>query len=145
MSTQRSSLIGIRIHHLEGFDRARQEVERIADDLAQQFLRRGQCAFGGNHRRGGAVMGGARLLHIRDGNEPDLIARLGLLELASHRDQRDLLGLEIILCAEHVEIALRDPLHQVLLRGLVVRLGLRHLRIRALQAPPSSPSETNSA
>ncbi len=83
--------------------------------------------------------------HVGDGDESDLIARLGLLELAVDRDQRDLLRLEIILRAEHIEIALRDALHQVLLRGLVVRLGLRHLRIRALAAPPSFPSETDFA
>ncbi len=78
-------------------------------------------------RRGGAVVGGARLLHVGYGDQSDLIARLGLLQLAADRDQCDLLRLEVILGGENVEIALRDSLHQVLLRGLVVRLGLRHL------------------
>ncbi len=90
-------------------------------------------------------MRGAGLFHIGHGDQSDFVARLRLFELAVDRGQRDLLGLEIILRAEHVEIALRDPLHQVLLRGLVIRFGLRHLRIRALQTPPSFPSGTNSA
>ena len=48
---------------------------------------------------------------------------------------------EIILRAEHIEIALRDALHQVLLCGLIVRLGLRDLRIRALQRLPVLPAK----
>ena len=98
-------------------------------------------ALGGDHRGGGTVVGGARLLHVGDGNETDLIARLGLGQLAVDRNQRDLLRLDIVLCAEHIEVALRDPLHQVLLRGLIVRFGLRHLRIRALQRLPVLPAK----
>jgi hypothetical protein len=36
---------------------------------------------------------------------------------------------------------LRDALHQILLRGLVVRFGLRHLRVRALQGHPILPAK----
>ena len=69
----------IRIRHLEGLDRTRQEVKRVADDFPQQLLRRFQGTFGGDDRGGGRVMGGARLLHVGDRDEPDLIARLSLV------------------------------------------------------------------
>ena len=85
-------------------------------------------------------MRGAGFLDIGHGDQADLVARFGLFELAGDRGQRDLLRLQIVLRAEHVEIALRDPFHQVLLRGLVVRFGLRHLRIGTLQRFPVFPA-----
>ena len=84
---------------------------------------------------------GARLLDVGDGDQSDLVARLGLCQLAVDRHQRDLLRLQVILRSENVEIPLRHPLHEVLLRGLVVCLGLRHLRVRALQRLPVFPAK----
>jgi hypothetical protein len=102
------------------------------------------CAWR-DHGRRAAVVRGARFLHVGDGDQADFVALFGLIELVVHRGQIALLRIEVILGGEHVEIALRDAGHQVLLRGLVVRFGLRNLRIRALAGPPSSASETNSA
>ena len=141
ISTQRSSLTGSGLASSNGSMGRASESKRIAGDLAQQFLSGGQGALRGNHGRRAAVVGGARLFHIGDGDQADLIARLCLFELALDGDQRHLLGLEIVLRSEHVEVALRDALHQVLLRGLVVRLGLRHLGVRALQGHPIFPAK----
>ncbi len=86
-------------------------------------------------------MGGAGFFHIGDRDQADLKARLGLVELTLDRGERDLLCLEIVLRGENVEVTLRDALHQILLRGLVVRFGLRHLRVRALQGHPILPAK----
>ena len=55
--------------------------------------------------------------------------------------ERHLLRLEIVLRGEHVEVALRDALDQVLLCGLVVGFGLRDLGIGALQRHPVLPAK----
>jgi len=86
-------------------------------------------------------VGGSRLLDVRDGDESGLVARLGLFELPVHRRQRALLGVEIVLGRQHVEIGLRDPGHQVLLRCLVVGFGLRQLGVGPLQGDPVLPAE----
>ena len=52
-----------------------------------------------------------------------------------------MLRVEVVLRGEHVEIALRHARDQVLLCGLVIRLGLRDLGIRALQRHPILPAE----
>ena len=52
-----------------------------------------------------------------------------------------LLRFEVVARREHVEIALRDPLDQILLRSPVVRFGLRDGVIRALQVLPVLPAE----
>ena len=64
-----------------------------------------------------------------------------MFELTLDRGQRDLLSLEIILGGENIEITLRDALDQVLLRGLIVRFGLCHLGVRALQSHPIFPTK----
>jgi hypothetical protein len=86
-------------------------------------------------------MGGSRLLHVRDGDEADLVACLGLLHLPGDRGQGDFVGIDVILGGEHVEIGLRHALHQILLGRLVVRFGLRHLRIGTLEGDPVVPTK----
>jgi len=116
-------------------------IEVIAGDFAQQLLGRCQRALGRDDGRRAAVVCGAGFLDVGDGDQADLKARLGLVELPLDRDECDLLGFEVVLGGEHVEVTLRDALDQVLLRRLIVGLGLRHLRIGALQCHPIFPAE----
>ncbi len=132
---------GVRACQVERLDGTGQPVEGVAGDFAQQLQSGGQGALRGNDGRSTAVMGGAGLFHIGDGDQTDLKARLGLIELTLDGGQRDLLRLEIILGGENVEVTLRDALHQVLLRSLVIRFGLRYLGVRALQGHPILPAK----
>jgi len=52
-----------------------------------------------------------------------------------------LLRFEVVARREHVEVALRDAQDQILLGGSVVRLGLRHGLVRALEILPVLPIE----
>ena len=131
----------VRVGQLEWLDGARQSVEAVAGNLAQEFLSGGQGAFRRDHRRGAAVVSGARFFHIGDGDQADFVARLRLIELALDGSQRHLLRLEIVLGGEHIEVALRHALHQILLRGLVVRFRLRHLGVRGFQGHPILPAK----
>ena len=86
-------------------------------------------------------MGGSCFLHVGDGDQPYLIALFGLLELPIHRCQRAFLCIQIVLRSQHVEVALRHPRDQVLLRRLIVGFGLGDLRVGALQRHPVLPAE----
>ena len=86
-------------------------------------------------------MGRSRLFDIGDGNETNLVSGFRLIELAVDRGQCDLLRLEIVLCAEHIEVTLRDARHQVLFSRLVIRLGLGHLGVRAFKCLPVFPAK----
>ena len=68
---------GIRIRQIERFGRPGERVERIADDLAQHFPARGELAFGRDHGGDAAVVRGARLLHVGDGDQADGVAPFG--------------------------------------------------------------------
>ena len=84
-------------------------------------------------------MRGARFLHIGDGDQAGLVAGLSLLELALNGLQCRLLRFEIILRGQHIEVALRHALDQVLAGGLIVRFGLGDLGIGTLQSHPVLP------
>ena len=131
----------IGIGQLERFDGTRQIIEHIAGDLAQQLLSGCQLPLRGNDRCRAGIVGGARFLDVGDGDQADVVALLGLLELTIDRGQIALLRVDVVLRREHVEIALRHARDEVLLRRLVIRLGLRDLRIRALQGHPILPAE----
>ncbi len=94
-------------------------------DLAQQFLRGGELALGGDQVRGGGVARGARFLHVGDGDEAHFEALVGLLELARDGIERRLLRLHVVLRGEHVEVARGDAQREVLLRHAVVGIRLR--------------------
>ena len=86
-------------------------------------------------------MRGSRLLHVGDGDQSHLVAPLRLLELPADRGQVAPLRIDVVLGGQHVEIALGDSGDQVLLGGLIVRLGLGHLRVGPLQGHPVLPAE----
>ena len=145
MSTQRSSLTGSGLAGSKRLDGPGEKIGGVAGDLAQQIDGRGErapaaitvatplsCAARASSTSVTAI-------------KPDLVAGLGLLELALNGVQRHLLRFEIILRGQHIEVALRHALDQVLLGGLIVRFGLGDLRIGAAAKPPSSPTETGSA
>ncbi len=94
-------------------------------DLAQEFLRGGELALGGDEVRGGGVARGARFLHVGDGDEAHFEALVGLFELARDGVERSLLGLHVVERGEHVEVARRDAQREVLLGDAVVRIRLR--------------------
>jgi len=131
----------IGIGELERLVGAGQVFEHIAGNLAQQLLSGCELPFGRDHCGRPAVVRGARLLDVGDGDQSDLIAAFGLFQLTIDGGQVGLLRIEVVLRGQDIEIALRDSRHQILLRGLIVRLRLRHLRIRALQRHPVLPAE----
>ena len=82
------------------------------------------------------------LLHVGDGDESDLEALVGLVELSGDRLQRRLIGLEqCVIGRQHHEVGGGDAQDQVLLGGLVGRLGLRHLLAGRLDLHPVGPGE----
>ena len=119
-------------------------LERFAGQLAQQFVRCGQCTLRLNDGRSGLIVRGARFLNVGDGDQTDLEALVRLLELARERFERRLRGVDGVLRGEHVEVALRGPQNQVLLRGLVIGFRLRDLAHRRGAGPPIDPSGTAS-
>ena len=145
ISTQRSSLIGIRIRHLERLDGPGEKIEGIADDFAQQLLVEARARLAAITAAAPSVVGGARLLHIGDGDEADLVARLGLLELAVDRTSTPFAAPR-----DHpARRAHRSSAAPPAPSGPVARPGspLRPAppANRRASAPPSSPSETGSA
>jgi hypothetical protein len=68
-------------------------------DLAQEFLRSGELALGGDQVRGGGIARGARFLHVGDGDQADFEALARLLELARNGIGRRLLRLHVVLAA----------------------------------------------
>ncbi len=118
-----------------------QRAVRLAGELAQQLVAGRELALGFDDCGGRAVVRGAGFLHVGDRDQPDLEALLGLLELAREGIQRGLGGGQRVLGGEHVEVALRDSHHQVLLGGAIVRLGDGHRRVGALQCLPLVPAE----
>ena len=108
-------------------------------------LRGSQCALRLNDGRSRLIVRSARFLHVGDGDQADLEALVRLLELARERFERRLRGVDGVLRGEHVEVALRRALNQILLRGLVVGFRLRDLRSRHAAGSPIDPSGTASA
>ena len=102
-------------------------VERFAGQLAQQFVCGSQCALRCNDGRSCLIVRSARFLNVSDGNQTDLEALVRLLELARERFERRCRRVDGVLSGEHVEVALRRPQDQVLLRSLVVSFRLRDL------------------
>ena len=80
-------------------------------------------------------------LHVRDGDETDLEALLRLLELARDGFQRRLSGVKGVAGGQHAEVGLRRTQHQLLLCRVVIRFGLRYLRVGLLQGRPVIPFE----
>ena len=83
----------------------------------------------------------AGLLDVGDRDQSHLVPLLGLLELTVDRGQIGLLRIDVVLCGKHVKVALCNAGDEVLLCRLVIRFGLRHLGIRALQSHPILPAK----
>ena len=96
-------------------------------------------------RCGRLVMSSARFLHVCDRDQADLEALVRLFELSREGFERRLCGVDRVLGGQHVEIALRGALNEILLRGLVVRFGLRNLARPRASGRTIGPSETQSA
>ena len=96
---------GLRDGKRHGAARGGEHLVLHVGDLAQQLLRGGILALRGDQVRGGGVARGARFLHIRDGDEADFEALVGLLELARDGIECGLLGLHVVVRGEHVEVA----------------------------------------
>src|SRR6202050_509065 len=109
----------------------------LARDLAQLLEIGRKRAFGRDDGGGRLIVRGLRLLHVGDGDEADLEALVGLLELVADRLVRGLLRLKIIARREYGEVRLADTLDQVLLGRAIVSLGLRHRAIRPPQGLPA--------
>ncbi len=129
--------------HPERHGRARRGQHGVlhVGDLAQELLCGGELALGGDQVGGGRVACGARFLHVGDGDEAHLEALVGLLELTRDGIERGLLGLDVVLGGEHVEITRGHAQCQVLLRDAVVRIRLRDDPSGLLQAHQLAPVE----
>ncbi len=79
--------------------------------------------------------------HVGDGDESDLEALVGLIELAGDRLEGCLIGVQSVDRGQHVEVGLRDPQDQLLLGGLIGRFRLRHLAAGRLERHPVGPRE----
>jgi hypothetical protein len=115
-------------------------VVLIGDGPQQVFLRR-QRALGCDHGRHCAVARGARHCHIRDRDQADFVALLGLIELRLHRLIGTLLSGQRVLGRQHRKVLLRHALDQTLRRGLVVGLGLGDRGVGSLERHPAVPVE----
>ncbi len=60
-------------------------VVLLPGDLLELILGGGERALGGDHGRRGRVARRLGILHVGDGDEPDLEALVGLIELAGDR------------------------------------------------------------
>ena len=135
-------LVG-RVRALERHRIARLGERRIflGGDLAQQLLVGGQLALRGDDGGGRAVARSLGFLHIGDGDQADLEALLGLLELARDRFERGVLRRDLVLGGEDVEVGFGDPQDQRLLGDCVVGLRLRDLSIGTLEVHPIRPGK----
>ena len=116
-------------------------VVLLTGDLLELVLRVGERALGGDHRRGRRVARGLRLLHVGNGDQADLEALVGLVELARDGLERGLVGHQVVIGRQHREVGGGHAQDQVLFGRLVVDLGLRHLRVRGLDVHPVGPGQ----
>ncbi len=125
-------------HHVTRFRKRRVILVR---DLAQRLLLVRELPLGIDQGGGRGVVGGLGFLHVRDGNQPDVVPFVVLIELQAVGVQGRLVRVDHILSRQHIEVRRRDALDEALLRRLVVRLGLRDLLVRPAQRLPVRPGE----